>query len=202
VGEWTADGGGLRHWQHRTTAVYGDGGTIGKNPSPDGGTWAWVAVDEDGWMIHWEHGWFTPPLTEEGGCETREPDHLPVVENNQSEFAAILLALRSIKSVRPDWNGLVFTDNLTTIRRWSRAGSLKNIPRDWQQEMARIQRMPGLVGDPSRWTLLDGHPSKAHILAGIGKRGYPVSVHNKQCDELCKMAAHSRSTEHVISLAP
>jgi ribonuclease HI len=186
AGRTTVDGGGLLPWQARTVALYGDGGCIQANPSPYGGTWAWCAVDRDGWMIHSEYGWFTPPHLIEGGYQK---DGVLCAENNQSEFLAILLALRSLKTYDVEWVGKMYTDNLMTIRRWTQGAPLKNIPYVWRQSMGEILRMPGYVGNPDNWTLLDGHPSKKQLAAGFGKRGNPVSIHNYTCDELCHRAA-------------
>lgn len=185
AGKMTADGGGFLPWQARTVAIYGDGGCIQSNPSPYGGTWGWCAVDADGWMIHSEYGWFTPPPLSDGGYEWRG---VLSVENNMSEFLAILLALRSLKTYDRAWTGRLYTDNALTIARWTRGSSLKNIPYVWRYRMGEILRMPGSVGDPSRWTLLDGHPTKQHLEQGTGKRGHPVSVHNRTCDKLCQYA--------------
>lgn len=201
VGSWTADGGGFVPWQARTAAVYADGGTIGGNPSPIGGTWAWVAVDAGDWMIHWEHGWFEPPLSEHGGRELDAQGNA-TAGNNQSEMLATLMALRALKGYDAAWSGMIKTDSQLTIRRWTKSAGLAGIPYLWRHRMGELLRMPNSVGLADRWTLLDGHPTKQQIKDGVGKRGNPVSVHNVQCDALCARAAKSGAGLEVITLAP
>lgn len=193
IDTWTADGGGLRSWQQRTYRLYADGGSILRNPSAIGGTWAWVAVDQEGWTIHHEHGWFEPPLPEEGG-RAADSEGLPTTGNNQSEFLAVLLALRAVKATMPSWGGMICTDSKLTIDRWSRGTSLRGIPTIWHQRMGEILRMPGEIGRPMHWQLLDGHPTVAQLLAGRGKRGNPTSTHNEQCDALCQEASRVART--------
>lgn len=36
-----------------------------------------------------------------------------------------------------------------------------------------------------QYVQLDGHPTKANLRAGVGKRGNPVSRHNAWCDREC-----------------
>src|SRR5690349_20453346 len=168
---WTADGGGFLPRQARTVAIYADGGSIGANPSTIGGTWAWVAVDDGGWMIHSECGWFEPPTEREGGRTLFEGGGVPTSGNNQSEFLAMLLAISTLKAHDPSWAGPAYTDSDLTIKRWTREAKLGGIPFVWRSLMGELLRMPGGVGDPSRWALLDGHPNKAQLASGIGKRG-------------------------------
>jgi hypothetical protein len=43
---------------------------------------------------------------------------------------------------------------------------------------------------------LDGHPTAAQLLAGVGKRGNPVSEHNSWCDRECsRLADETRKAE-------
>ena len=41
-------------------ALYTDGGVIGQNPSPIGGTWAWCMVSEGGERTRHAYGYVTP----------------------------------------------------------------------------------------------------------------------------------------------
>ena len=41
-------------------ALYTDGGVIGQNPSPIGGTWAWCMVGADGTRTRHAYGYVTP----------------------------------------------------------------------------------------------------------------------------------------------
>lgn len=172
-------------WLDRTVTIYADGGCINKNPSPFGGTWAWLAADEDDDALHAEHGWFTPPAYNDGGREL--VDGIQTAGNNQAEFLALALAMQAIKGPRPGWSGLILTDSQLTINRWSKAAGLRGIPFIWRRFMGTILRMPGRLS----FQLLDGHPTMAQLASGVGKRGNPVSVHNKECDSLCRISGEA-----------
>ena len=152
-------------------AVYADGGLLKVNPSPIGGMYAACHVDADG-----ERVWSA------SGLILADPSNplFAVVGNNQCEFRALLAGLEAL----PDgWIGNVYTDSALTIHRFTdpeRAG-MAGIPVDWRRRLGQtLARLGGLF-----FTLLDGHPTRAQLAAGRGKRGNPVSVHQVWCDELC-----------------
>ena len=76
-------------------ALYCDGGVIGRNPSSQGGVWAWCGVDKNGTRI-----------IEKGGFVPAPPG--VQITNNHTEQIAICLALEAM----PDgWSGLVCSDS-------------------------------------------------------------------------------------------
>lgn len=151
-------------------AVYTDGGVIKKNPSPFGGTWAWCGVDKDGNRIVEKSG--SVPAT-----ETR------TVSNNHTEQIAIVKALEFL----PDnWNGTVYSDSMVALGRvfdsWSERNLPKNISMRSKAAVARLGKIDRV--------LLQGHPTKADLECGIGKkRNLPVSIHNVWCDKACGLEA-------------
>jgi ribonuclease HI len=149
------------------TAVYADGGCIVRNPSPHGGTWAWCFVDDAGTRVQSKSGLILP--AEIG---------LSAVTNNVSEFAALARALRAL----PDgWSGPVFSDSQITLGRIFWGWRDKGLPAGWLwAAQANLRRLGKL--EP---VLLDGHPTKAQLASGIGKRGNRVSEHNVWCDHEC-----------------
>ena len=147
-------------------AVYADGGVIGRNPSEDGGTWATCHVDAAGQRV-----W-----TASGRIDFEDVGGL--VTNNQSEFYALLSGLEELPA---GWSGKVCTDSLVTIRRFRDDGRLWGIPLPWRKRMALVLGRLGAL----EYVLLDGHPTKAQLAAGRGKRGSPVSIHNVWCDREC-----------------
>jgi len=153
----------------RVVAIYADGGTIGGNPSPVGGTYAWCHVDAADRRVAWDSG----------RLKVRPP-----VTNNQAELYAVLAALATL----PDgWSGHVCSDSQVTLGRVCGEGEKRstNIPRGWIERLAYHRgRLGELVP-----VQLDGHPTKAELEAGIGHRGNPVSVHNVWCDEACRREA-------------
>jgi hypothetical protein len=68
-----------------------------------------------------------------------------------------------------------------TIRRFRDGARTRGIPEAWT---GRKDAALGRLGTLS-YVLLDGHPTRAQLSAGVGKRGSPVSEHNVWCDEAC-----------------
>jgi ribonuclease HI len=151
-------------------AIYADGGVIQKNPSDIGGTWATCHVDGDNRRCWRASGVLLPA---DVGA--------PFVTNNQTEFYALLTGLEMLAT---GWSGKVCTDSLVTIRRFRDEGRLAGIPNEWRRRMAMTL---GRLGE-LEYVLLDGHPTRAQLAAGIGKRGGPVSEHNVWCDHACTEA--------------
>ena len=158
------------------TALYTDGGVIGPNPSLLGGTWAWCHVNECGQRIRHESGVARPFL--------RDADGHPVpVTNNNTEMIALTRGLLSL----PDgWSGDVYSDSRLALgwTFWNFKHELVP-PLLYQKALAARSRL-GLVNV----VLLDGHPTRAQLAAGTGKRGGPVSEHNVFCDAECTARAH------------
>ena len=168
------------------SALFPDGGTIGTNPSPHGGTWAYVVVD--------------PYRDIRADCDSGTvaqgdfTDRPVYLTNNTAELYAAVLGLRSL----PDgWEGAVYSDSQTTIRRLEKArDGLKNpmlgCPRDLvDAAYAEVKR----VGQ-FRCVLIAGHPTKAELLHCQTQMVYrdpatgrAYSRHNHHADKLCNEAA-------------
>ena len=156
-------------------ALYVDGGVITHNPSEIGGTWA-ARLLLKGYTTQDRSGFVTPRHV-----------GMPFVTNNLTEMLAMLNGLSMLGK---GWHGTVYSDSQITIGRVSMGYRWKNIPK-WMH--AKFQRVRAdLVGGYSlfsdvgiNFVLLDGHPTKAQLAAGIGKRGHPVSEHNVWCDKEC-----------------
>lgn len=154
----------------KVAALYTDGGVIKKNPSVIGGTWAFVAVDADGHR-----------LFEQSGIVPAPPSR--PVSNNHTEQIAITKALEAM----PDgWSGTVYSDSQIALGRVFRGWKENNLPRNIsERSRAALARMGHI-----RTVLLQGHPTKADLAVGIGKkRNLPVSIHNVRADELCGIEA-------------
>ena len=158
------------------TILYADGGVINKNPSPLGGTWAWVLVsDDDKMLLDSDSGYITK--AEIGGDVT----------NNQMEFLAVVRGLLNIRE--PHKLKKVCSDSNVTLGRLFKDWSITNIP-DWILE----ERNKALKNyDTRAWSnglmldyvLLAGHPTEYQLRTGIGKNGNPVSRWNVLCDKMC-----------------
>lgn len=153
-------------------ALYADGGVIGANPSPIGGTWAWCLVNASGQRV-----------CEYSGTLLASPE-LPFVTNNVSELVALVNGLEALPH---GWSGTVYSDSWVSLQRVFLAAKLKNVP-DWLVDrLQTLQRSRKLA--TMSYVLLDGHPTKAQLAAGVGKRGAPVSEHNVFCDAECNRRA-------------
>lgn len=152
--------------------VYCDGGLIGANPSPNGGTWCFVVVDDDV-QVAMQSGIVTPA---EAG--------LPAITNNYTE---LLAAVNALEMMDDGWTGTLFTDsNVTRLRLISSKPKMAGIPPALQQRLRDAKRRVGAF----KVALLDGHPTRQQLASGIGKRGGPVSKWNVLCDEECTRLAN------------
>lgn len=153
--------------------LYCDGGVIDRNPSKDGGTWAFVWVIDD-LILKSGYGVITPA---QAGMET--------VSNNLTEMLALVRGLQSLPAI---WSGTVLSDSQITLGRAFDTWKWKNIPNwlraEFEAERARLTRW-----EKVEHTLLQGHPTKAELAAGFGSRGYPVSEWNVWCDKACNQMA-------------
>lgn len=152
-------------------ALYADGGVIGSNPSAIGGTYAYYLIHDDGREI--------------GQAQVVTPAAMgSPVTNNQTEMLALLTGL---KQLPVDFNGTIYSDSQVTLGRVFMGWKWKNVPswmhRRYQEQRARFENW-----DDIKFVLLDGHPTKKQLEAGIGKRGHPVSKHNVWCDHECTRA--------------
>lgn len=153
--------------------LYTDGGVIQRNPSPFGGTWAWVLVDDD--------------EIQDQGWGIIAPDIMGVlfVTNNQTELLAVIMGL---KSLYKDEIAHICSDSEITLGRLFRGSPFNNIPK-WMinglyKEKARLEHF-------SRFTyeLMDGHPTQEQLRSGKGKKGHTTSKWNVWCDQKCNQLA-------------
>ena len=164
------------------TALYADGGVIRINPSPIGGTWAWCHVNATNQRIHTASGVVIPRRS----C--------PMITNNLTEMIALVKGLEALPE---GWAGVVYSDSQITLGRLFEGWKMSGIPpvliRQGQAAMARLDWAN------CTYVLLDGHPTKAQLLAGRGKRGAPVSEHNVFCDKACGLEAAAFTVGQVAA---
>lgn len=155
---------------HHPLKLYTDGGVISKNPSPYGGTWAWVLVHEDKIVA-----------SESGILPAKDGP----VTNNQTELLAIIEGLQEIPlhSVAE-----ICSDSNVSLGRVFRGSSFNNIP-FWMETRLKQSIKYFSYWNQFSYTLLDGHPTKAQLASGVGRHGHPVSKWNKLADDLCRAEA-------------
>lgn len=161
--------------RRRACRLYCDGGVIGRNPSPHGGTWAFYYLiggnDDD------------PTFLKQSSLVTPDMAGLPMITNNYTELLAAVCGMEVLPG---GWDGTIYTDSHVTLCRLVNPGAgMKGIPDDLQ---ARLAACKARLGD-FRCVLLDGHPTTAQLAAGKGKRGNPVSKWNVLCDKECTRIA-------------
>lgn len=161
---------------HDPDQLFVDGGLIQSNPSLIGGTWAYR-------LIH--NG---EAVRENAGVITLKDSEMPRVSNNLSEMLALLKGLNILPF---DWRGTVFSDSKITLGRafanwhWSKT----ELP-DWMLNQLLNQKARLVHWNQIHCALLDGHPTKAQLQSGFGKRGHRVHEHQKWCDEACTKQAN------------
>lgn len=147
--------------------LYCDGGLIGRNPSPHGGTWCWTLVNSRGKRVKYESGLILP----------REMGKKQIT-NNESEMYAVI---KGLESVTKDWDGRVYTDSRVTFHRLV---NRRGIPSDWMKRLVKA-----LNGRELKMRHIGGHPSRLALERGYDKRGLLVSAHNVFCDKMCQEEA-------------
>jgi ribonuclease HI len=153
--------------------LYCDGGVIQVNPSPYGGTFSWVLIEDN--QIVKEGCGIVPPI--EVGLLT--------VSNNLMELYA---ALAGLVQMGEDWRGTLWTDSQVTFFRLGSSLKLNGIPREIRTQCLQIRRA-------RRWqvNLLKGHPTRPMLRKGYVRNCYgkrvPVSKWNVYCDQKCQQLA-------------
>lgn len=170
-------------------SLFCDGGCIRKNPSPIGGSWAFVVVDSEGCLLREHSGVIDAKLLGVGGYCT----------NNVSELYALCYGILDLPAVW--WTDAIvdiYSDSECTLGRIFLHQSLNGVP-PWLVTMVRNVR-EHLKKLRFTYTLVAGHPNRAELELGktIERRnkqgkitqigGVPVSKWNCFCDSLCTAA--------------
>lgn len=170
----------MREYPDMKSILYTDGGVIKSNPSPFGGTWAYCLVGYRGNHLYED-------------CDYILANKLPSkrITNNQMELLAVI---RGLQTIQRDMVIHICSDSEITLGRVFKNYSMENIP-DWMIEQLDDEKKRLHNFKKFKYTLLSGHPTKAQLETGIGRRGHPVSYWNKHVDELCRKAAQDYSSE-------
>ena len=146
--------------------LFTDGGVLGRNPSLQGGTWAFCAADKLDRRVLEMSGFVLAPTGE-------------VMTNNHTEQLAIVRGLEAMPS---GWCGTVYSDSAIALGRVFCGHRCNGLPA-WIQ--ARTQSAMARLGDV-RFAQVKGHPTKKELLAGRDKQNrYLVSALNVWCDAAC-----------------
>ncbi len=160
--------------------IYADGGVIGHNPSSVGGTWAFCYTEND--KRTYENSGVLVATTQSGP-----------ITNNLTELYAILNSFTLLPS---NAHVHLYSDSMVSLGRVFQGWKWGNVP-TYLHKLYQTQRTRLIHFDTFQWTLLDGHPTRAHLATGCGKRGHPVSPHNVWCDETCTQAGKTYLLHHT-----
>ncbi len=155
-------------------SLFTDGGIIHDGTpggSKIGGGYAYTLVDEQNQRVV-EFAKVITPI--EVG--------LPEVTNNLTELLALVRGMMAMPTRQPM---VVYSDSWVSLQRVFINAKLNNVPAWLVRELRQVQDIY-LVGDYVKYVLLDGHPTQKHLAAGKGKRGQPVSEHNRWADMACQ----------------
>ena len=193
-------------------AIYCDGG-VGAGIEPGigsrsqiGGTYAWCIVDaaieerrHDATLcpdlktkirlfdpiaasteyVAWGCGYLT--------CQDLDTDS---VTNNVTELCAILIGCSMLG---PNFKGMLYSDSSVSLQRALFDAKLQGVPEQLVKCLVDFKAGPRKRLRNNGWNLngpdglLDGHPTDTDLALKKGKRGYPVSVHNRWCDYMCNI---------------
>jgi ribonuclease HI len=165
--------------------LYTDGGVSQSNPSPPNGgiSWAFIAVDENGTIIHEESGRIST-----SDCKGF------LASNNLAEAIAVVRALEwaviffeNMKAMDEVIEFELFSDSELTLNRAFKGYSVKKLPTNVVERLGTA--LASLKDTKLSYQLLAGHPTRKDLKQGFkekkGKR-YPVSSFNIYVDSLCK----------------
>jgi hypothetical protein len=100
---------------------------------------------------------------------------------------------QALEAMPEGWSGTVHSDSQIALGRVFKGWRENNLPKNISDRSRAALKRMGKI----ETVLLQGHPTKADLACGIGKkRNLPVSIHNVKCDELCRKAAQ----EYLASL--
>lgn len=151
--------------------LFADGGLCGANGSATAGTWAYVIVQD---CQRVESG---------SGVLTAATIGLPTISNNVTELYALCKGMRALGE---GWRGTICSDSHVTLCRRFPTAKMEGVP----EPLIRFARCQfSRFVRTCNWVLLDGHPTRAQLAAGVGKRQGPVSQWNVWCDKECTKQA-------------
>lgn len=169
-------------------ALFTDGGLIQRNPSPIGGTWAWIRTEGVESLTD-----ARGKLALVGAVEVARgvglllPNEigLPTVSNNNTELYALLMGIAALPE---GWSGTIYSDSLFALGIAFRQFKADSVPNYLRLLSYKVLGKAMERGIQMENVLLAGHPSKADLEAGrrLSKAPhYPVSPWNVACDEAC-----------------
>ncbi len=146
--------------------LYCDGGVVGKNPSDFGGSWAFVATDENDEYLFHKSGF-----------------HQTVGQQTTNNHTELIATIKALEEMDENWSGVLLSDSEITLGRIFSGWKMKNVPHEYIVRLYKAKaRLGNITGQH-----LDGHPTVKQLEVGKGKNGNPVSKWNYMADKLCGM---------------
>lgn len=163
-----------------TLCLWTDGGVIQRNPSPFGGTFAWVRT-ENGVEVACAAGLLLPADIK-----------MPVVTNNNSELYALI---DGIVCLPENWHGTVYTDSQIALN-WVKYKKQSNAIPAWLREaMQLVLSDAEQKGVHLEYQHIKGHPTEEEL---ADETANGVSHYNVRCDALCTAQAAGFARTHNL----
>lgn len=155
--------------------LFTDGGVILKNPSPYGGSAAYIIVKNAEEVER--KSWYLEPRAKSG-----------VLTNNDAELDAAIEGILRISEITKESFNLA-TDSIVTVTRLAKEGYGSGfIPESLDKKAkARFAEARQILRE--RYTsiyLVGGHPTRKELLLEENRKGFPVSKFNVECDSMCR----------------
>ena len=172
--------------------LYCDGGVVKQNPSPFGGTWAWVAVEPrrislDGREVN------SGDETIAEACGSLTPKQVgpeyTAISNNFMELFAAYKALKAIEQIDIPQPGVLWTDSEVTMHRLTNGRSFAGIPQWLRLEVLSLRRRGWKI------KLVAGHATRKELWEGQTEKGVPTSKWNNWCHNECEKEAKALLTK-------
>lgn len=176
--------------------LYTDGGCIKRNPSPHGGSYGIVIV-QDGKVVE----------ERSGTIDAHTLGYQGFLSNNVAELYALSLGILMLPCDVPCG---IYSDSENALGRVFQAWKLNGVP-GWLCDMVGYARMRLRLMDQFEWALVQGHPNKKELELGetIERRnkdgvitrigGLPVSEWNVYADGLCTNASARWLEENKVA---
>lgn len=176
----------LQEFTGASINIYTDGSVIASNPSPYGGSYGFVGVDENDLGVFEGYGYIRPDFLYKDD-RSREENQVDLITSNVMELLAVYYGLYTVRYLPEHVRISIYTDSTLNLRWW------KSENRDMTVFPSCIYQMRDAISsivDRTEFKLIAGHPSKKDLVKGH-KDGVPVSVWNKRADELASLSYRS-----------
>lgn len=168
------------HTKEAIVQVFADGGPVGRNPSPIGGTYAYIIRFRLPKWTEWieyrrQVGFIAPSASME------------VITNNVCELVAVCTGIIESFSLLEEPTDVleVFSDSEVTLLRLFGNVKVDGLPPYARVLFKDARFILRNLGQRANYTLLQGHPTIGELQDGVGKSGRPVHALQHEMHGAC-----------------